>query len=212
MDKIKVALIDDHNILRQSLARAMSLEFDIEVIGDWKSAEDAFQEIKNMPCDVIVIDLKLPGINGIEATEQILAFNSKIKIIVLSAYTNETDVLKSIRAGVSGYLPKEVTVEELVEAVRSVYRGYAVLDPQVTRKVFQQFSNLNKFEIDEINLLPLEEKILTLAASGDSNKQIADRLNLNEGAIKFHLREIFKKLNAKDRAHAVAKAMKQGLI
>lgn len=212
MEKIKVAIIDDHNVLRQSLAKMFNMEFDMEVIGHWKKFSDAIEFLSSNPCDVVIMDLKMPGINGIEATRRLKEIDPTTKVIVLSAYSDDEDVFSSIEAGVMGYLPKEVTVEELVEAIRNVYRGYAQLDPSITRKVLERYSGMEKKlkKVDELS--GLELKILSLAAEGNSNKQIAHQLDVKLTAVKFHFREIFKKLGAKDRANAVAIAYKEGLI
>lgn len=211
-DKIRVGLIDDHNILRQSVAMALSREFDIEVAGSWNNAEDALRDYSPNCCDVYILDLKLPGMSGIKATGQFLKLDPRVKIVVLSAYSDQEDVFKSISAGVRGYLPKDVTIEELVDAIRSVFRGYAHLDPMVTRQVLDRFSSLKSLIPDGEKITPLEAQILSLAATGNTNKEIAGSLDLKDCAVKFHFREIFRKLGAKDRAHAVAVALKQGLI
>jgi DNA-binding NarL/FixJ family response regulator len=208
-----VGIIEDHTVLRESLARVLALEEDVEVSGQWSKAEDAIEDFGNNPCDVYLMDLKLPGMNGIQASRHFLRLDSRVKIIVLSAYTEEKDVLKALEVGVLGYLPKEVSMEDLVRAVRMVYQGYAMLDPMITRKVLGRISSLNR-HVEEENggITTLEKNILSLAASGHGNKEIADSLNLKDGAVKFHFRHIFEKLKAKDRAHAVAIALKQGLV
>ncbi len=212
LDKIKVGLVDDHNILRQSLAKTLNLEFDMEVLGSWSRAEDAIDDFSRFPCDVYVMDLKLPGINGIEATRQLVSFDPSVKVIILSAYSDQRDVFNSIEAGVLGYLPKEATVESVVEAIRNVYRGYAFLDPAITRTVVNRFSDLEHWDRERRKLSALERNILSLAARGNSNQDIARTLSLKVGAVKFHFREIFTKLDARDRAHAVALALKKGDI
>jgi DNA-binding NarL/FixJ family response regulator len=212
LDKIKVALIDDHNILRQSLGRAISQEFDLEVIGQWGSAEDAIKEIRDISCDVVIMDLKLPGMDGISATRKLKEMDSRIKVIMLSAYFEDEELSRSVGVGALGYLPKEVTIEELVEAIRSVYRGYAVLDPVLARKMLEQYADLQRRIRDYSGLDCIEREVLIYASEGMKNIDIADKLNLNEGAVKFHFREIYRKLDARDRAHAVALALKQGLI
>jgi DNA-binding NarL/FixJ family response regulator len=212
LDKIKVALIDDHNILRQSLARAIGQEFDIEVFGQWGNAEDAIREIRDVSCDVVIMDLKLPGMDGISATRKLREIDSRVKVIMLSAYFEDEELSRAIGVGALGYLPKEVTIEELVDAIRSVYRGYAVLDPMLAKKMIEQYADLQNRIRDYSGLDCIEREVLVLASEGLKNNDIADKMNLNEGAVKFHFREIYRKMNAKDRAHAVAIALKQGLI
>jgi len=212
VNKIKVGLVDDHAILRQSISKALNGEFDIKVVASWNSGEDALKNFPRNSCDVCIVDLKLPGMNGISLSRKLKEIEPEVKIIILSAYTDEEDIVNSIGAGVLGYLPKDITVEELVEAVRSVFRGDAVLDPSITRIILDKFYEIYGQTRDRHGLSPMELEILSLASSGNSNKMIAARLSLKDGTVKFHFREIFKKLNAKDRTHAVALALKQGWI
>ena len=212
LDKIKVGLIDDHNILRQSLGKTLNMEFDIEIVGSWSNAEEAIDGFNRYHCDVYVMDLKLPGINGIEATKRLILMDPAVKVIILSAYSDKRDVFNAIEAGVMGYLPKETTVEAVVEAVRNVYRGYAFLDPTITRTVVKRFSDLEHWDSEKRKLSAIENKIINLAARGNSNHDIGKQLNIKTGAVKFHFREIFTKLDAKDRTHAVALALKKGEI
>lgn len=212
MKKIKVVLVDDHNIVRQSLARVLSQEFDIEVVGQWGSPFPLFDFLKTGRCDVVIMDLKMPGMNGIEAAKQILELSPQTKVIVLSAYSDDRDIFQSIQAGVMGYLPKETTMEELVDAIRTVHRGNAVLDPIVTKKVIDRFSGVRETKELKEELTTLEIQILRLSSSGLSTKEIADRLKLKFATVKFHFREIYRKLDAKDRTNAVAEAIKRGII
>jgi DNA-binding NarL/FixJ family response regulator len=184
----------------------------MEVVGQWNCAEDALKEIGRLSSDVVIMDLKLPGMDGILATRRIREMDSRIKVIMLSAYFKDEELSHCINAGARGYLPKEVTIEELVEAIRSVYRGYAVLDPALARKMLDQFADLQERIRDYSGLDHIEREVLSFASNGLKNSDIAEKLNINEGAVKFHFREIFRKLEARDRAHAVAIALKQGLI
>ncbi len=181
-------------------------------MGQWSRAEKAIDFITDDNCDVIIMDLKMPKMSGAIAARKMQRKCPALKIIILSAYTDNEDVFKSIDAGVLGYLPKEVSVEELVSAVRQVYRGYAFLDPSVTRSVLERFSHMNYKLNEEVNLTNLELDILEFASKGFTNREIAERMEVKHGAVKHHLREIFRKLEARDRAHAVALAIKQGHI
>ncbi len=213
LDRIRVGLIEDHNILRQSLAKAIDMEMDMEVVGQWSNAIEAMEDIRHDPCcDVLIMDLRLPKMNGIEATREIKKLSPNIKIVVLSAYSDDEDVFRSIEAGVVGYLPKEVTVEDLVDAIRTVYRGHAVLSPLITKKVLDRFSKGGASFRSVKGLIPLEVQILKLASEGKSDKDIARLTGINVGGVKFHFREIFRKLGAKNRTQAVAMAIREGLI
>lgn len=213
LGKIKLAVVEDHTILRQSVVKNLNMEFDMEVVGSWGTAEEALDYLKIEPFDVAVMDYKLPGISGVEALPLMKEIRPDIKVIILSAFTGNQEVFGAIEAGAMGYLPKVVTIEALVEAIRTVNQGNAVIDPSVTRKVLEKFSGM-KTELDEKNdiLSGNEKKVLLLASEGVPNKQIASRLKLNEGVVKSILQEIFKKLEARDRTHAVAIALKRGLL
>jgi len=212
LEKIKVAIIDDHTILRQVLVKALNMEFDMEVIGSWKTAEEAIEFLERETLDVVILDMKLPGMNGIEATRRIREINPAIKVIILSAFTGNDEIFGAIEAGGLGYLPKDITVEALVDAIRQVYRGYAVLDPTITRIVLERFSDMESRLSNATELTGIEKQILSLASDGCSNKEIAQKMEIKENAVKCHFRDILKKLDARDRTHAVAIALKSGLI
>lgn len=212
MNKIRLAIVDDHTILRQVLARSLGVEYDIDIVGSWNCAEDAIEFMKNETVDVIIMDYKLPGFTGPQAGKILLEMKPDLKIIMLSAFSGDDEVFTAIQAGAVGYLPKEVTVETLVEAIRSVYRGNAVLDPFITRKVLNKFSGMKKRLSEDDPLTDIEKLILTLASKGYSNREIAENMNQNENNIKTHFRTILKKINAKDRTHAVVISMKEGWI
>lgn len=181
-------------------------------MGSWESAEECIERLKKESFDIAVMDMKLTGMTGIEATRKMLEMDPSIKVIILSAFSGEEEVFGAISAGALGYLPKEVTVEALVDAIRSLHRGHAVLDPSITHKVLEQFSDMKKKIDENPELSDIETQILTLASSGYSNKDIAIEMNIKEGAVKSNFREIMRKLDARDRTHAVAKALKSGWI
>lgn len=212
MNKIKVAIVDDHTILRQVLARSLSAEYDIDVVGSWNCAEDAIEFIKKDEVDVVILDYKLPGLTGPQAGIVLMDIRPELKIIILSAFTGNEEVFTAIQAGAVGYLPKEVTVETLVEAIRSVYRGNAVLDPSITLKVLDKFSNMKRETTKEGPLTEHEKILLTYASRGYSSREIAEEINQPENIIKAQFRNIIKKLDAKDRTNAVVIAMKEGWI
>lgn len=212
LNKIRIGLVDDHKILRQSLKRTIEMETDMIVAGSWSSGEEALKESRENLCDLYIIDLKLPGINGIETSKQLKKLDPTVKIIVLTAYSDDSDIFSSIEAGILGYLPKETEIDDLMQAIRSVHMGHAFLDPQITKGVLDRFTHLEQCIKNNKLLSPLECKILTLAAEGNSNTVISEITKVKEGTVKFHLREIFKKLGAKDRAHAVALGFKLGEI
>ena len=212
MSKIRVVVVDDHTILRQVLAKSLNAEFDIEVAGSFNNAEKALEFLEKESINVIIMDYKMPGITGAEASRILLKKNPDLKIIILSAFTGDDEVFASIEAGALGYLPKEVTMEALVGAIRTVNQGNAVLDPSITLSVLEKFSGMKR-KLSKKNLLTENEKeVLNCASRGDSYKIIADKMKTNENEIKAHFRSIHKKLDTIDKAHAVATALREGLI
>ena len=212
MSKIRVAIVDDHTILRQVLARSLGVEYDIDMLGSWNCAEDAIEFMKNETVDVIIMDYKLPGLTGPQAGKILLEMQPGLKIIMLSAFSGDEEVFTAIQAGAVGYLPKEVTVETLVEAIRSVHRGNAFLDPSITGKVLHKFSGMRRKLSENDPLTDIEKQILTYASRGYSSREIAENMDQNENTIKTHFRAIMKKLNAKDRTNAVVIAIREGWI
>jgi len=194
------------------LVRALNQEFDIDVLGSWNNAEECIENLKKEPVDVVIMDMKLTGMNGIEATRKIMKIDPSIKVIMLSAFTGNEEVFGAISAGALGYLPKDVTVEALVDAIRSLSRGYAVLDPSVTQQVLQRFSRMKKKIEKNPKLSNTEKRILTLASKGCSNRDIARKMKTKESTVKASFREITRRLDARDRTHAVAIALKAGWI
>lgn len=212
MNKIRTAIVDDHTILRQVLARSLSIEYDIEIVGSWNCAEDAIEFLKEESADVIILDYKLPGLSGPQAAKILMEMMPNLKIIMLSAFSGDEEVFTAIQAGAVGYLPKEVTVEALVDAIRSAHRGNAVLDPSITLKVLNKFSGMRRRLSENDPLTDKEKKILTLASKGYSNREIAENIDKNEITVKTYFHAILKKLKAKDRTNAVVIALKEGWI
>lgn len=212
LEKIKIAVIDDHTVLRQVLVRTLNSEYDMEVVGSWSSAEPALEYLLRDSFDIVIMDLKLPGMDGISATRQMKKMLPSVKIVMLSAFSGDDEVFNAIDAGVMGYLPKEVTVETLVDTIRLVHRGHAVISPELTRKVLNKFTEMKSLLSKSADLTSIEKEALKLASMGSSNQEIAAILKISERAVKSHFSDILKKLNAKDRTQAVAIALKTGLI
>lgn len=213
LTKIKLVVVEDHTVLRQTLVKSLNMEFDMEVIAGWSSGEEAVDYLKTDSFDVAVIDMKLTGMNGIETIRALKKIDPNVKAIILSAFSGEHEVLGAIEAGAVGYLPKTVTVEALVEAVRSVYRGFAVIDPSVAGKVFEivsqksQYSRQSSFSVNSD-----EKRLLELASQGLTNEEIAEKLNISGSKVKKSFSDILKKLDACDRTQAVANALRTGII
>lgn len=212
--KINIALIDDHTIFRESLEKYFGRQDDIEVCHSWSNGEDALIYINGSNIDVIVIDLSLPGMDGITTIKRLRNYNRNINFIILSMFAKEETILEAFEAGASGYLPKEASLEQLCDAIRTVYNGESVLSEKLTKKFVKYCTSLKmKPELGENGILSEEQiEVLKLSTNGYSNKQIANKLGLSLGIVKNRFREIFRILDARDRTHAVIKAIRKGLI
>jgi DNA-binding NarL/FixJ family response regulator len=222
MSKIKVLLADDQEIIRTGLTIILNHQPDIEVIGQAADGAQAIDLAKQLQPDVVLMDIKMPKVNGIQATRQIVSALPQIQIIILTTYDTDDWVFDGIRAGAIGYLLKDTPSQDLALAVRGAMRGESQIDPGVARKVLREFQHVMrdrkpepKHSADEPELEQLtdrEEDVLKLLASGLSNKDIATSLSLSEGTVKNHISAILAKLHANDRTQAVLTALKRGLV
>ncbi len=222
MTNIRVLLADDQDIIRTGLTIILNHQADIEVVGQAADGVEAVDLAKQLHPDVILMDIKMPRLNGIQATRQIMAAVPRTQIIILTTYDTDDWVFDGIRAGAVGYLLKDTSGDNLAEAVRGALRGESQMDPTVARKVlreFQHVTSVNKATppsapVDEPleKLTDREEEILKLLAAGLSNKEIAQQLSLSEGTVKNHISAILAKLHANDRTQAVLTALKRGLV
>jgi len=213
MTDIRVLLCEDHLITRQGIRRLLEDEKGIEVVGEASNGEEAIQLINEVKPDVILMDVAMPKLNGIEATRQIKLINPKINILILSAYDDDEYVFALLKAGANGYLLKAVGGDELVRAIRAVQKGEPVLNPTVAMKVVNYF-RLNETKVptteESAHLSERELGIIRLAAKGLTNKDIAENLNLSYRTVEGHLRDIFNKLGVGSRTEAVLQGLKMG--
>jgi len=228
MNKIRVLLADDQDIIRTGLTIILDHQPDLEVVGQAADGVEAVELAKKLQPDVILMDIKMPRLNGIQATRQIMTALPKTQIIILTTYDTDDWVFDGIRAGAVGYLLKDASGDNLAEAVRGALRGESQLDPTVARKVLREFQHVTAAhrtttgpaamtqavpqEEPLEKLTEREEEILKLLAAGLSNKEIAQRLALSEGTVKNHISAILAKLHANDRTQAVLTALKRGLV
>jgi DNA-binding NarL/FixJ family response regulator len=212
MDKIKIVLIDDHSILRETLVIALNMEAGFEVVGHWDNAEDGLKFFETASADVAVVDNKLPGMNGIVFTRKLKAVNPAVKILLLSMITKEDKVFEALESGASGYLPKEVSISELIQAIKNIHNGDIYLDNTIMKNMVTYFAQLKDPSLKKSLLSAEQITILNLAADGMTNKEIADRLDINLPTVKLRFQEIFKLLDARHRTHAIVKAAKLGIL
>lgn len=221
MSKIRVLLADDQDIILTGLTIILNHQPDIEVVGQAADGAQAIDLAKQLEPDVVLMDIKMPHVNGIQATRQIVAARPHTQIIILTTYDTDDWVFDGIRAGAIGYLLKDTPSQDLAGAVRGAVRGESQIDPGVARKVLREFQHVTRDRTpapsppDEPELEHLtdrEEDVLKLLASGLSNKDIAAKLSLSEGTVKNHISAILDKLHANDRTQAVLTALKRGLV
>ena len=207
---IKVLLVDDHNVVREGLRRILEADGGIEVIGEARSGEEAVAKAVALSPDVIIMDLKMPGMDGIAATREITRQLPKANVLVLTLYA-EDFVKQAVEAGVSGYLLKDSDSEQITKAVYQVYDGLSPIAPSLTRGLVTEFAKLSRNSRSSV-LSSRQVDILKLIADGESGNSIGERLFLSTSTVKREVRHIFDKLGVNDRAHAVSEAMKRDLI
>ncbi len=213
MSSISVLLAEDHVITRQGIRRLLEDENNVTVIGEANDGEEAVQMVTDLKPDVVLMDIAMPKLNGIEATRQIKLLQPRTAVLILSAYDDDEYVFALLKAGAAGYLLKNVSGNELIRAIQAVYKGEPVLDPMIARKVVNYFrlpGKIQGLERDSEHLSNRETAIIKLAASGLSNKDIAEKLHLSKRTIEGHLRSIFNKLGVGSRTEAVLYGLRKG--
>ena len=213
MDQIRLLIADDHTFYREGV-RTMLLELpDMEVIGEAADGDETIVKAEALQPDVILMDIKMPGVNGIEATRAILHTSPHIKVLVITMFEDDDSVFAAMRAGARGYLLKDADQDELVRAVKAVSRGEAIFSPVIAQRMIHYFSALpqNASAITFPDLTEREREILHLIAQGESNVVIAKRLTLSLKTVQNHVSNIFSKLQVADRAQAIVRARNAGL-
>ena len=215
MDVIKILLAEDHAVVRESIRESLARESEFKVVGEASEGQEAVKLAGELLPDVILMDISMPGLNGIEATRQIKAVHPSVAILILTAYDDEQYIFSVLSAGAAGYLLKDVGVADLVEAIKTVYKGDSVLYPTIAKKVLQKFRTYKGEAAKEQAADVLSERestVLKLAAKGLSNNSIAHELHLSVSTIESHLRAIFNKLGVGSRTEAVIESMKKGWL
>jgi len=207
---IRVLLVDDHQVVREGLKRMLESEKWIEVVGGATSGEEAIDCVRHLSPDIILMDIKMPGMGGIEAVRQIKAIQPSVKVIVVTLYQNEY-LAQAAEAGAAGYLLKDTTREELIQAIQRALLGQTPLAPSVTQTLLREYVSLTKLRREQI-LSQRQIEILRLIAAGLTNKEIGPKLFLSEATVKREIQTILAKLNATDRSQAVSEAYKRKLI
>ncbi len=204
---IRVVVADDHPVVRQGLCTMLEIEEDICVVGRAGDGAEAIELTRTTKPDIVLMDVQMPGIDGIEALRRIRAEDPDARVIVLTTYRNEDYIFPSLEAGARGYLLKDTSREELAQAIRAVAAGESLLDPEIARRAAQ-----NTTVVDDCPLTPRELDVLKAIADQLSNAQIAHRLFVSENTVKTHISNILAKLGCSDRSGAVLSAWRRGWI
>jgi DNA-binding NarL/FixJ family response regulator len=222
MGKISLMLVDDHPLFRQGLRRVLEAEKDMEVIIEVADGDEALRIAKQLSPDVVIMDINLPGMNGLQVTRELKTVMPEIAVIMLTAYHDDEQIFHAVRAGAAAYFPKDVTPRRLVEAIRQVVQGNYVIDdevlgkPEVASWLLQQFDQVAY--VDGIPndmftpLSPREMEILQHIARGRSNKEVAYELGISRQTVKNHMTSILRKLAVNDRTQAALYAVRRGWI
>lgn len=212
MSEIRILLADDHTVLRQGMAQALESQPDLTVVAQASTGEEAVALAEQHQPDVILMDINMPKLDGVAAAQQITAVHPQIGIIILTMYRRDEYVFKAIKAGARGYLLKEVELEELLNAIRSVSQGEAVIDPAIAGRVLAELRQPRQAQAATSELAERDLEILQLVAQGLSNQEVADKLFLAEKTIRNRLSTIFKQLHLENRTQAALYALRKGLI
>lgn len=231
---IRVILADDHPVVRRGLAAMIDIEDDIEVVGVAKNGQEAIKLVHAQQPDIVLMDLQMPIMDGVEATKHIRRTAPHIPVLILTTFDDEEYIYDGIAAGARGYLLKDADPDQLIDAIRAASRGESLLDPVVAARVLDRFYYMSTMSTQSTpsspppapkpepkassqpiflpKLTPREREVLALMAKGRRNKAIAKRLVITERTVKVHVGNIFNKLNVSNRTEAVAVAMKSGLL
>lgn len=204
---IRILIVDDHPIVRDGLRGAFTADPDIEVVAVAANGREAVEQAVRHGVDVVLMDLRMPEMNGVQAIAALRVKAPGVRVLVLTTFDSETDVLPAIEAGATGYLLKDAPVEELLRAVRAAHRGESVLSPSVAGQLMGQVRKPAGLKLSNREL-----EVLQLVADGTSNREAAKRLFISEASIKTHLQHIYDKLDVRDRAAAVGEAYRRGLL
>ncbi len=204
---IRVLVVDDHPVVRSGLMGMLDVEDDIEVVGEAGGGEEALVRVGQLAPDVALMDLRMPGMDGAAATARIVADHPGTRVLVLTTYDNDADIVRAVEAGATGYLLKDTPRNQLVDAVRAACRGETVLAPPVAAKLVSRLRSPAAEVLTE-----REVQVLAAVARGLSNADVGRELHIGEATVKTHLLRVFAKLQVADRTRAVTAAMERGIL
>ncbi|MCX8213325.1 MAG: response regulator transcription factor [SAR202 cluster bacterium] len=209
---IRVMIVDDHTVVRDGVATMLGRQPDISVVGEAANGREAVEITKTLRPDVILMDLRMPEMDGVEAMRQIREDNQEVKFIVLTTFDTDEYIFHAIEAGAKGFLLKDASREDLFKAVRAVNRGESLVQPGVAARLLDRFAELSRPTHAEPLLSARELEVVQLMSTGAANKEIAASLSISESTVKTHVANIFQKLDVNDRTGAVTTAIQKGII
>ena len=210
-EKVKIFVVEDYLLARVTTRKALELYSDIEVVDDFESAEDCIKALEDNEVQVVLMDIGLPYMNGIEATEIIKSKFPDIKVIMLTSHEEEDEVISSLYCGANAYALKDISMDRLHNLIITVNKGSLWIDPQIAQIVQNTFSNIKPSEKVNCKLTSREKEVLQLMVQGLSNTQIADRIIISPHTVKAHVCNIFEKMAVTDRVQAAVKAVRHGI-
>jgi two-component system NarL family response regulator len=217
IESLRVIIVDDHALFRRGLQMVLEQEPDIEVIGEAADGHEAIEKAQELMPDVVLMDVRMPKRSGIEATQEIRDLLPHAKILMLTISDEEADLYDAIKAGASGYLLKEISIEEVADAIRSVWAGQSRISPSMASKLLTEFAAMSKRtaerkQVPAPRLTDREMEVLRLVAEGLNNREIGQRLFISENTVKNHIRNILEKLHLHSRMEAVVYAVREKMI
>jgi DNA-binding NarL/FixJ family response regulator len=209
---IRILVVDDHPVVREGLVAIIEAQDDMTVVGEAGDGAQAIAIYKAAKPDVVLMDLAMPGTDGVQAIEGMRAFDPEARVVVLTAYDTAERILRAVEAGARGYLLKGAPRDDIFRAVRVVNLGGSLLEPAVAGKLLNRVGDILRGGAPEEELTPREQDVLNLMARGFRNKEIAFELHITERTVKFHANAIYRKLDVRGRTEAVSKALPKGMV
>jgi NarL family two-component system response regulator LiaR len=212
-EAISVLIVDDHEVVRQGVRAYLESQAEFDVVGEASSGKDATELASEHVPDVVLMDLVMSGMDGVEATRQVKSASPRSQVVVLTSYHQDEFIFPALQAGAISYILKDVKMEELADAIRRAARGEATLHPRVAARVIQEFHGARKEDVNPFTELTNRElEVLKLIASGSSNSKIAEQLVISENTVKGHVSNILSKLHLADRTQAAVYAWREGIV
>ncbi|MBU2534921.1 MAG: response regulator transcription factor [Chloroflexota bacterium] len=212
MDKIKILLVDDHAIMRDGIKALLGIYDDIEVIGEASAGREALEMTRELNPDVVIMDISIPGMDGLEVTHRLTKRNPKVKVIILTQHDNKEYILSTIKVGAAGYIPKKALGSDLVSAIRAVRGGDSFLYPSAARALIDDYRKQAEQPDIYESLTEREREILKLIAEGRTSREIAEALYISQKTVQGHRTKIMEKLDLHNRTELIKYAMRKGLV